>query len=72
MQLTPVFTHTASEVVFKLLSQIMLQIDTSLKKKTRESLKCPMAKRLISPMTHLHKAKNIFVLYFISWVWLDL
>lgn len=44
MQLTPVFTHTASEV-FKLLSQIMLQIDTSLKK-IRESLKCPMAKRL--------------------------
>lgn len=44
MQLTPVFTHTASEV-FKLLSQIMLQIDTSLKK-TRESLKGPMAKRL--------------------------
>lgn len=49
MQLTSVFTHTASEVVFKLLSEIVLQIDTSLKKKqkkttTCESLKCPMEK----------------------------
>lgn len=32
MQLPSAFTHTASVVVFKLLSQIVLQIDTSLKK----------------------------------------
>lgn len=40
MQLTPVFTHTASEVVFKLLSQIVLQIDTSLKKKKKQLVNC--------------------------------
>lgn len=37
MQLTSVSTRTASEDVFKLRSQIMLQIDTS-KKNTFESL----------------------------------
>lgn len=38
MQLTSVFTHTASEVVFKLLSEIVLQIDTSLKKTKKKQL----------------------------------
>lgn len=36
------FTHTAREGVFKLLSQIMLQIDTSFKNKRCELLKSTM------------------------------